>query len=100
MTTTLNIHRFLTAATTASASGSYATDYRFPTAVNRSIFGKLTGGARADLYVCANPLDLTVEVLASSFTTSSFSTIIEGPIAMIRVEKVGTTGTAWVEGLV
>jgi hypothetical protein len=100
MTTTLNSYRFLSSATAASASASYITDWRFPTEVKRTVFGRLDGGASVRLYVYGHPTDETIPVLTSTFTTSSFLATLDGPVAKIRVEKVGASGAAYVEGLV
>lgn len=92
--------RFLDGSTSASASGVYLTDFRFNDIPERTLQGVLTSGAGINIFTYANRSDETVEHLVSTFTASSFSTVIQGPVAKIKVEKVGTTGTAWVEGLV
>lgn len=95
----LKTHRFMTSVTTTAASATYLTDYRFNDIPQRTIQGILTSGAKVNLYTYMSPSDETVGHLVSTFDASSFSTVIEGPVAKIKIEMV-SGGTAWVEGLV
>jgi hypothetical protein len=93
-------HRFLDAATTASASNTYnLTDYRHDEAVVRTIQGTIQNGANVALTTYLHQTDDTVSVLVSTFG-ANFQYFIAGPVARIKVEKVGASGSAWVEGLV
>ena len=92
---------FLSSATASNASGSYLTDYRFEDgSAKRTIQGTLTGGSAVALYTYVHPTDETTGVLVSSYTTSSFTAVIEGPVAKIKVIKTSATGVADVQGLV
>lgn len=96
----LNQHTFLSAATTVSTSSKYLTDYRFNDQTQRTLQGTLTGGAAVNIYTYVNTQNENTKHLVSTFTASAFSTVIDGPVAAIEVVKAGTTGTAWVDGLV
>lgn len=95
----LKTHRFFDEVTTTGETAQYLTDYRFGGATERTIQGVLTSGAQVKLYTYTSPTDETVEHLVSTFAASTFSTVIDGPVAKIKVEMV-SGGTAWIEGLV
>lgn len=96
----LNQHTFLSATTTASTSSKYLTDYRIGDKIERTIQGTLTGGAGVNIYTHVNLQNENTKHLVSTIVASSFSLVIDGPVAAIEVVKAGTTGTAWVDGLV
>ena len=96
----LTQHTFMSSVTASGASASYLTDYRFDTATERTIQGMLTSGASIALYTHVNLTSENTRVLVSTFSSSSFVTIIEGPVAKIEVVKTSGGGTAWVDGLV
>lgn len=105
-------HIFFTAATTASASGAYPCDYRFDAGgLQRNLYGTLTSGAEINVYlITTDPetklpfithLEETVSAGSSAYTTAtnSFAFVINGPCDIVKVEKVGSSGTATVIGI-
>ena len=61
--------------------------------------GFIDEGAAVNLYTHVNLKNENTRTLVSSYT-SSFTAVVEGPVAKIEVVKVGPDGTAWVDGLV
>ena len=96
----LNTHTFLNGATAASASGLFFTDYRFNDIPERTIMGTLTSGAEVRVLAYVDPVNFLVAHTVSTVSASSFSLVVAGPVAAIKVEKVGASGTATVQGLV
>ena len=96
----LNQHTFLSATTTAGTSSKYLTDYRIGDKIERTLQGTLTSGATVQLYTHVNLTNENTRHLVSTFSTSSFSTVIDGPVAAVEIVKSGASGTAWVDGLV
>jgi hypothetical protein len=95
-----NLHTFLSAATSASASATYKLDYRFDEAPTRTLMGTLTAGAHLNVFGALDPTGNGVEHLISVVSASSFMMVIEAPLGRLRLEKVGASGTATVQGLV
>ena len=96
----LTSYRFLDGATAASASATYLTDFRWQQHDVRSLTGRLDGGAQVTVTVYNSRTSSDIPVLVSTYSTSSFLLRLDYPVARIKVEKVGATGTAYVEGLV
>jgi hypothetical protein len=95
----LKYFKFLDGVTTTAASATFLTDYRFNDVPQRTIQGVLTSDAHVQLYTYLDRDMNGTEHFVSTFTASSFSTVIEGPVAAIKVVMV-SGGTATVDGLV
>lgn len=96
----LNTHTFFDGEVSASVSASYLTDYRFGGDTDRTLMGTLTSGAEINIYAQVDPADTGIKHLVSTVSASSFSLVLDGPVAKITIEKVGSSGTANVQGLV
>lgn len=96
---TLNLHNFLTSASVCGTSGSYLTDWVGGEQPERSLIGTLTAGAHIDVFVYLDKNE-TIEHKVSTISASSFSLVLDGPVAKIKVIKTVASGTANVQGLV